>query len=208
MIEAIVSIIASLFGIVGTLSSFYFQKKSKKLKRKLNKFSWEDINLGVSVLSRKISEEFEPEVVLCASTGAAGLVANLYFLESDKYIPVIYGSSKKIGTQFTAPIEKNRAYFYVTKRCEVYVSNEIEKYKDKKILIIEDIVLTGDSLVEEKKMLLDCGYKQENIRSAALFVSNIAVDTEKKPDFYWFELDGLSKYYYPWGRTVIGKGYD
>lgn len=98
MIEAIVSIIASLFGIVGTLSSFYFQKKSKKLKRKLNKFSWEDINLGVSVLSRKISEEFEPEVVLCASTGAAGLVANLYFLESDKYIPVIYGSSKKIGT--------------------------------------------------------------------------------------------------------------
>ena len=206
-LEALVSIISSLFGIVGTVSSFHFQKKSKNVEKRLNRFTWHDIESGVNVLNKKISSNFEPEIVLCASTGAAGIVANLYFLLTDKYIPVIYGSSKKIGTEFTVPVEKNRKFSYKTGKCEVYVSDELDKYKDKKILIIEDIVLSGDSLEKEKELLINCGYKPDNIRSAALFVSNIAVCSNKQPDYYWFELDKLSKYYYPWGITVVGKGY-
>lgn len=48
---------------------------------------------------------------MCASTGAVGIVANLYYLLSDKYIPIIFGSSKKTGTEFTVPVDKNREYF-------------------------------------------------------------------------------------------------
>lgn len=206
--DAIISIIASIFGIVGTISSIYFQRKTKKIEAKMSKFDWQDIELGVEALCKEISSDFNPELILCASTGAAGIVANLFYLLSDKYIPVIYGSSKKRGNKFTVPVEDNRQYFYKTGKWETYVSNEIEKYKDRKILIIEDVVLSGDSLLEEKKLLVQCGYKEENIRAAAVFVSNIAISSKKEPDYYWFKLEESSKYYYPWGRTIIGKGYN
>lgn len=67
-LEALVSIISSLFGIVGTVSSFHFQKKSKNVEKRLNRFTWHDIESGVNVLNKKISSNFEPEIVLCAST--------------------------------------------------------------------------------------------------------------------------------------------
>ena len=68
--------------------------------------------------------------------------------------------------------------------------------------------MSGDSLEREQELLIKCGYKPENIRSAALFVSDIAETSNKQPNYYWFKLEGTKKYYYPWGRTILGKGYD
>lgn len=96
--DAVISIIASIFGIIGTVSSIHFQRKTKKIEAKMSKFDWQDIELGVEALCKEISSDFNPELILCATTGAAGIVANLFYLLSDKYIPVIYGSSKNAVT--------------------------------------------------------------------------------------------------------------
>lgn len=32
--------------------------------------------MGVSILSKKIAKDFEPEIIMCSSTGASGIIAN------------------------------------------------------------------------------------------------------------------------------------
>lgn len=84
----------------------------------------------------------------------------------------------------------------------------MKKYSDKKILIIEDVVLSGDSLEREKELVRKCGYKSENVRPAARFVSTVAIYSGNKSDCYWFKFDDSISYYYPWGRNIFDKGYD
>lgn len=206
--DAIVSIISSIFGIIGTLLSVYFGRETRKIKTKLNRFYWSDIETGVDALVKRISKEYDPEIVLCSSNGASGIIANLYLVKNDNYIPIIYGNQKKTGTEFPVSIEENSKYCFKTSKWEVYLSNDLEKYKDKRLLVIEDVVISGDTLEEELKVLKECGYSSKNIRTAALFVSGVALKSNKNPDFYWFELDDLTLYYYPWGRTIVGKGFD
>ena len=50
--------------------------------------------------------------------------------------------------------------------------------------MIEDVVLSGDSLEREKRLVSQCGYKEENVRSAALFASTVAIYSGKQPDYY------------------------
>ena len=112
------------------------------------------------------------------------------------------------SSEFTVPVEENRPYYFVTRKWAAYLPQELEQYKDKKILIIEDVVLSGDSLEKELDLVKRCGYKQENIRSAAVFVSTVAVHSNKAPDYYWRQLDDSVSYYYPWSRSIFGKGYE
>lgn len=95
-----------------------------------------------------------------------------------------------------------------TRNIYLYVSRDVYGSRYSLQLVIEDVVISGDTLEEELKVLKKCGYSSKNIRTAALFVSGVALKSNKNPDFYWFELDDLTLYYYPWGRTIVGKGFD
>lgn len=205
--EAIISILSSVFELLASASSF-FSRKIKQSGRKIRKFTWQEIEIGVMTLSRRISKDFEPEVIMCSSTGASGIVANLYFLTNEKFIPILWGNHRPRKSKFTVPVEENRSISFKTRKWAVYLPDELEKYKDKKILIIEDVVLSGDSLEKELELVKQCGYKPENIKSAAVFVSTVAIYSNKKPDYYWYQLDNAFEYYYPWSRNIFGKGYD
>lgn len=205
--EAIISLISSVFELLVSVSAF-FSKRIKRSGKKVKKFTWQEIELGVVMLSRKIAQDFEPEVIMCSSTGASGIVANLYFLTNDKFIPILWGNHRPIKSKFTIPVEENRKLFFNTRKWAVYLPDELEKYKDKKILIIEDVVLSGDSLEKELEVVSQCGYKPENIKTALVFISTVALYSNKKPDYYWYQLDDAYEYYYPWSRSIFGKGYD
>lgn len=62
-------------------------------------------------MSKKIAKDFEPEIIMCSSTGASGIVANLYFLTSDKFIPIISRNHRTVKSRFTAPVEENTNLF-------------------------------------------------------------------------------------------------
>ena len=170
-----------------------------------NIHTWQEIQTGVDYLVKK-TKNFCPDIVLAPSNGASGIIANLYLVKHDEYIPLLYGNHKKSGDAFTVNI--NGKYGYKTDKWEVWLSNDIEEYTDKKILVIQDVVLTGDSLQGVRKALIECVYARENIKFAAVFVSSVAVKSQKVPDIYWFQLDDSTQYYYPWGRYIFGKGFD
>lgn len=205
MSEMFISVFSSIFGIVATVISIILERKNRKLRSKLSKFTWQDIQLGVDHLVKE-TNDFCPDFVLAPSNGASGIVANLYLVKMDRYIPIMYGNHKKMGDNFTANVEGK--YGYTTSKWQVYFSNDIEKYTDKKILVIQDVVLSGDSLQGVREALKKCGYSEKNVRFAALFVSTVSINSNKQPDYYWYHLDDSVKYYYPWGRFIYGKGYD
>lgn len=203
--ESFITVTSFIIGIVSFIVSLYFSIKTKKLEAKISRFRWEDVDIGITELARQ-SKDFDPEVILIQSGGAGGIVGNLYLVKCEKYIPIIYGNEKKTGKNFTA--DYNTKYHYTTSKWDVYFPNELELYKDKRILVILDAILNGDNLEKTKLTLKECGYLNNNIKVAALFVSPIAWTSNKRPDFYWYKLNEGTEYYYPWGKVLLGKGYE
>lgn len=206
MVEGILSIIASLLGIGEGVSSLIY-KPQKNGKRNIH-LKWEDVQNGVEDLSNKVFKDFSPELIMCSSTGASGIIANLFFLTHDKYIPTIFGNHRKIEDGFTIPMEESRSICFETSKWKAYLPDELACFSDRRILILEDVVLTGDSLEREKELLRKCNYEPKNIKAAAVYVSQTALNSNKAPDFYHRILKESVRYYYPWGRTIYGKGYE
>ena len=75
-------------------------------------------------------------------------------------------------------LKENRSFFK-TNKWEVYLPNELKKYSDKEIFIIEDVVLNGESLEREKELVRKCGYKSENVRAAAVLLNSLVTKGSK-----------------------------
>ena len=54
------------------------------------------------------------------------------------------------------------------------------------MLIIEDVVLTGDSLEKELELVKNVFIIQTILRAATVFVPTVAAYSNKKPDYYWY----------------------
>ncbi len=199
----IVNIISIIIGLLGIIGTFYFGLKSLRLQRKLRRFDWKDVEAGIEELSRKIFNEFEPDAMLSLS-GPGSIIANLLLTKTAKFVPLYLGISRKIDADdFT--FEPQWSKSIRTTRWKTYIPDEIFKLTDKKIVVIEDTVITGDTMTEIVRILTENGIKRENILTVALFTTELATTSNKGPDVYWFKLPE-SNFYLPWGKS-LGKGY-
>lgn len=71
---------------------------------------------------------------MCSSTGASGIVANLYFLTNDKFIPILWGNHRPIKRQFTIPVEENRKLFLIRENGQYICQMNWRSIKTKKYL--------------------------------------------------------------------------
>ena len=199
----LMNIISLLIGIAGLGLSIYFGIEARRLSEQVRRFTWRDIEIGIKYLHSRVFEVFRPDLILCSSTGSVGIIANLFLTYTDKFIPLYVGVSRKIDSKFTSePVYKA---FYETSRWITYVPEEVFEYKDKKILIIEDVALSGETLSKMVDLLVQKGIKRKNILTVTLFVTEMAITAKRAPDIYWIKLTN-SLFYFPWGNSV-GKGY-
>ncbi len=199
----LITFISIMIGILGIFGTFYFGLKSLYLQRKIKRYEWKDIEIGIEELSKKIFNNFNPDVLLSLS-GPGSIIANLMLTKTAKYIPLYVGISRKINTKdfsFEPQISKT----ITTSRWKTYIPDEIFKLINKKIAIIEDTVITGDTLNELVKVLTKNGIKRKNILTVALFATELALSSNKGPNVYWIKLQD-SDFYLPWGKS-LGKGY-
>ena len=95
--------------------------------------------------------------------------------------------------------------YYQTSRWITYIPEEVFEYKDKKILILEDVALSGETLAKMVELLVSKGINRKNILTATLYVTEMAITSNRTPDIYWHRLSD-THFYFPWGKST-GKGY-
>ncbi|MDQ6946083.1 MAG: phosphoribosyltransferase domain-containing protein [Actinomycetota bacterium] len=193
-----------LFGVVGISVGVYFGLENRRLNKGLRTFDWPQIESGVRYLSTLIEQEYQPDLIVCSSAGSVGVVANLYVTYTPRFVPLYMGVSRsKVGSAFTSsPLFPKR---YETNRWETFLPDGLAATGARKVLILEDVVLSGETMREIVSLLIEEGFTREQIKTAALFGTSFGANQGQAPDFYWRELPDTD-FYLPWGRS-LGKGH-
>jgi len=198
-----VNIVSIAIGVLGLIGTLYFGRKSRLLVEKVRKFDWNDIEAGVKYLSRAIERKFAPDIIVTTSAGSASIVASLFISNTERFIPFYCGISKKLDASFTD--EPQCEKFYTTARWKTFIPDEVFRHKNARILILDDVTLSGDSLAQLIKLLVSNGVKRGNIYSASLFATDLSITGNRAPDLYWYRISD-THFYFPWGKST-GKGY-
>jgi len=200
---SILNLISLVIGIAGLLGTLYFGLKSIYLQRKIKRFEWGDIEAGVRYLSKEVSSRFDPELILTISAPGA-IVANLFVTHRSEITPVYIRITLKKEDPRSLSFTTDH-HIIVTSKWRIAVPNALLRHNDKKLLILDGSVITGDAMDNLLKLLNENGFDRGNILTAALITSDVARSSNKGPDITWQEVPG-SDAYLPWGH-LIGPGY-
>lgn len=142
--------------------------------------SWEKFGSQCKELASKIAEEFTPECVVGISKGGLPLATVLASIFRVDLYPVRLSYREMDREIHSSP------------RWSVPVT---DKVKGKKVLLVDDISVSGESLKIAKEEILKMGTKE--VRSVTLSVHTHSV----KPDFFILETDALV--IHPWDKWVM-----
>lgn len=194
-ISALFSYGTAILGLFGT---FYYGIKSTRLQRLLTRFAWSDVQHGVEILCKKVTAEFQPDIVLTLSVPGR-IISSLMMIRSLRVshdLGVI-----TIANNVTDKLLKD--YFVVkTSKFSVGIPKALLSFGKHKILIVDSAVVTGDLLFHVRSLLQEKGIPAENIRSAALIVTDFALQSGKACDYYWRAVRD-AEYSLPWGNLSL-----
>lgn len=198
-------IILGLLTVLGATGTFYFGFRARSLRKEIRTFSWHDIHTAARSQMRAALKEFHPGIIVTMS-GPGAIVANIAMQEEpDCYLPIFMIDARHLHAPEYC-VKLSDRYLVSTSRWMYYIPENLFQYKDTRILLFDDCVVTGDTLHMIVNLFIEKGFSKENIRTAALVTTEIALQSAKGPDFYTYVVpDG--NFYMPWGRG-LGKGYN
>lgn len=174
------------------------QKSKDELEKSRKKLDWTDLQSCANDMGLRLKKEFVPELIFTPSLRGATF-ANLIVNEFDKNIPVIVGiSSWKEDDDVLEQLPNHETI--KTTKWFVHVPGLITDFKDKKVLVVDDFVISGDFLLSIKKLLLRLGFQEDNIRTLSIVTTKVAEETFKAPDYYWYPINDTN-FYFPWGKA-------
>lgn len=183
----IVGIIGAFFGLVGMVITIWSQILLKKEKERNKSFIWDDINPAAKKMIKKAKRGFKADVIYVPSF-KSGIIVQLIKDYFDDYIPVIVGQAipiKQYDDNCSERIINIDDYYWVeTNIWKVLVPKSLIRYKDKNILIIDDLAITGDFLQAITQKLIIEGIDANNIKSACIATTIAAVRDNTEPNFY------------------------
>jgi adenine/guanine phosphoribosyltransferase-like PRPP-binding protein len=137
-----------------------------------------------------------PDVILALSERGA-MVAHLVARELRSQVPIITVAylSKPDDTVNLPGYEALRGSKAVT-----YLPGELGKLNDRKILLLDDFVMSGDGLAGVISALLALGFDSQRIRSGAVVATKLSIANKKGPS-YWARETKDFDFYFPWGRA-------
>lgn len=194
----IFEIILALFGIAGTFGTFYYGMKASRLARERYSFSWEDVTRGCRELTKRGIREFKPDMIVCFS-GPSAIIANLVVEFSHSFLPVYVVCIERIEDAKNAGYEIAEYQPLFTSKWRLYIPKAVLMDKTKRVMLVDDAVISGDSLFNLKSALITQGFSKSNTYACSLICTKVAQDSKKAPDFFYYLLD-TSEFYLPWGR--------
>ncbi|EAC1562158.1 phosphoribosyltransferase [Campylobacter coli] len=139
-------------------------------------YSYEEFKEDVKILAKEIKEDFNPDALLAIARGGMSL-----------------GHSLAVALQTRKLFALNSIHYDDTKKLdtiEIFNIPDLSKYK--KILLIDDIVDSGESLAEIKKVLLE-KFPHIELKAATIFYKKTALlepefkvkEAKEWVEFYW-----------------------
>lgn len=195
-VSEIMNVIGWMVTILGAPSAVGFIYTKIKFRKSM---SWKKImKQGIADLTEKV-EKIKPDCIITFS-GRGSIVCSLVVTELDNKYPVYMCLLKRrYNNSFLYP--QNWTNFE-TAKWSVFVPDEVLKFKDKKILIIDDITNSGETIDKLTKHLIEQGISSQNLFSMSLIANVDVLSKLYIPQEYWKKLDVL-EYKVPWGKTEM-----
>ncbi|RTJ26119.1 phosphoribosyltransferase [Campylobacter jejuni] len=139
-------------------------------------YSYEEFKEDVKILAKEIKKDFNPDALLAIARGGMSL-----------------GHSLAVALKTRQLFALNSIHYDDTKKLDtIEIFNIPDLSKHKKILLIDDIVDSGESLVEIKKVLLE-KFPHIELKIATIFYKETALlepdfkvkEATEWVDFYW-----------------------
>lgn len=195
-INAIMNAIGWRFTVLGGPSALYFIYTKVKYRKNI---SWKKImKKGVVDLTQKV-KKINPDYIITFS-GRGAIVCSLVVTELENKYPVYMCLLKRrYNDDFLNP--KNWTSFD-TSKWTIFVPDEVLTFTDKKVLIIDDLTNSGETIEKLTQHLIDYGISSQNLFSMALIANIDVLSRLHIPHEYWKKVE-ISEYNVPWGKTEI-----
>lgn len=192
------NIISLVIGALGIFVGVYFGIENRRLSRERRTFSWQDVERGASYLLRRAEEVFKPDIVVMVSIEGA-ILAGIAMTRFTRLMPTYLAMlENKTGRRFEPGVTPKDHSVVSTEKWNVYIPNQICKEHDRRVLLIDDRVITGNIQREIRIFLEGNGFKRENIFFASLVCASTAIISNNAPDLYYFK-NPHEEFYFPYG---------
>lgn len=199
--NVIFNVVSIAIGIIGVLLSAVSLFLYLKEKKKNVTIEWREIPIATNKLSELMKKDFIPDIILVPNE-KGGVIVNFLKKALPTYTNCIFGvgTPTKCVNSNSVKFDSMDFYSFSTHKWNTCIPKYIENYKDKKLLIVDDIAMTGDFLYELKKLLIEqVGFDEKSIKTMCLATTEIAISNKKAPNYYWKKFD-TSNVYLPWGK--------
>lgn len=184
--------LSTILGVPGAICFIISKIKDRK------DISWREVKKGVTYLKKQL-KKINPDYIITFS-GRGAIVASLIIAEMDNEYPVYMCLLKRrYNKLFLNP--QNWTSFDTSKWI-VFVPDEVFTFKDKKIMIIDDIINSGETIEKLTEHLVKNHINKENIFSMSLVANEDVLARLHIPQEYWKKVNA-SDYNVPWGKTEI-----
>ena len=188
------STIMEWIGIIATIlsvpASIYFFVQFKKHRRTI---SWKKVKKGARQLI-KIVKEVDPDLIITFS-GRGAIFANLIITELENKYPIYTCLlNNKSNDTFLRPQTWSE---FETSKWIGYIPDEILHYTNKRILIINDITRSGETIEKLTELLIRNGSTQKIIFSMSLMANEEVLIRSRIPQFYWRIINTI-EFTMPW----------
>lgn len=193
------TITSVLLGIFSFIE--YLQKRTAE--KALKSITWEDMRNASMKIARTLIKKFQPNVILIPNIKSGIMLQFIknYFKE---YIPIIVGqtmSKEYFSKEDCNNIKGIENYWYIeTQKWYVFIPNILQEYIDQKILILDNLSLTGNFLNIVTNELINHGIPRENIATACIATTEAAIADNMAPQYYYKTLPDSKTVYLPWGH--------
>jgi hypoxanthine phosphoribosyltransferase len=170
--------------------------RAESLNRRQRDLDWPRFRNAASDLAREVDRsEFMPDFILATSDRGA-IVGHLVARELRRQIPIL--TAGHLDIPGGSPIPGFDAIGGT--KTTVYIPHGVRDLTQKKVLVLDDFVMSGDGMAITRKQLESYGFAREDIKTGSVVVTKLAIANRKGPDFRAREIKDFD-FFFPWGRA-------
>ena len=200
LISFILTIVGTVLSVLSIAYAIITTKRNKKQEKNTKTIHWAELLTASKYISKKLkNDSFIPDIILTPGQ-KGGIFAQLIIDDLDLEIPILTGFIIPIVDTNYRNISLEQYIHLKTTKWHIFLPNVISNYKDSKILIVDDFVMSGDFLFTTKNSLDNSGFEMHNIKCSSIVTTKVAISSNKSPDYFWKIVDS-DDCYFPWGKA-------
>jgi hypoxanthine phosphoribosyltransferase len=190
------NLILGLTTVLGFGLAIWQTTRAEQLNRRQRDLDWPRFRNAAADLARAVDRSgYMPDFILSISDRGA-IVSNLVARELRRQIPIITVGYLDEADEVSIPGFLTLCGAKTT----TFLPEGLKDLKDKKILLVDDFVMSGDGVLRVKNQLLKYGFPEDCIRSGSVVATRISIASKKGPDFFAREARDFD-FFFPWGRA-------